>query len=138
MHRQPSSLRGSPFVLLSKTVAQAQQELQHGGEQSFKRSFALVICLSAMADPPGGREPQLESPTEGDDDSSEDGELLPRSDFDPEIGSWVYRTLQKVQPGAEITVGSVKASCRGAAGLALGPTGCPAGLRVFSRLVRHF
>jgi hypothetical protein len=69
-----------------------------------------------MADPPGGREPQLESPTEGDDDSSEDGELLPRSDFDPEIGSWVYRTLQKVQPGAEITVGSVKASCRGAAG----------------------
>jgi hypothetical protein len=39
--------------------------------------------------------------------TSEDDLLMGR-DFDQEIGSWVYRTLQKVQPGAEITVGSVK------------------------------
>ena len=46
------------------------------------------------------------SGSDGDDDDGDD------DDFDPELATWLARTLQRRQPGAELTVGSVKVLSR--------------------------
>jgi hypothetical protein len=50
---------------------------------------------------------------EGNTEEEQDDELFTREGIDgladPELGGWVFETLQKLQPGVEISVGSMQA-----------------------------
>jgi hypothetical protein len=59
---------------------------------------------AAAAAPGDGGEPAAQQPgTAGDSEGSEGEE-----DYDSELATWLMSRLQRLQPGAELTVGSVK------------------------------